>query len=229
MGAFDRKIRLSYPWRFVAVGFIVIFLMFGTRFSFGLYIKALADNFGASRASISFSQSLYMITYAVVALMAGSIADRIGPKRVLIVGAFFLAGGILLGGSINSVWQYYFSYGVIAAIGSGALYVPVVGAVSKLFTRRRNLALALAASGAGIGQYVIPPLMETIIESHGWQASFYVLGLLILAGGVGVPWALLRGGAVREEMGSGPAESAESRRAGLKGDSGHYSLRQALS
>ncbi len=196
--------------------------------SFGLYIKPLADDFGASRAAVSFSQSLYMITYAVIAVFAGALADRIGPRRVMVAGAFFLSGGILLAGCITSVWQYYLTYGILAAIGSGGLYVPIVGAVSKLFTRRRNLALAVAASGSGVGQYLIPPIIETVIERQGWQASFLGLGTLILTVGVGLPWILLRGRAVSpdREAGTGGDPACEVLPAQDPGR--HYTLPEAL-
>ena len=223
---------ISYPWRVVTAGFFLLLLMFGTRISFGLYIKPLADSFGATRASVSFSQSLYMITYAVMALAAGSLADRIGPKRVMMGGAFFLSAGMLLTGCITSVWQYYLTYGVLAAIGSGGLYVPVVGAVSRLFTRKRNLALAVAASGSGVGQYLIPPLMETIIERQGWQASFFILGSVILAVGVGLPWMLLRGRPAPEHAGKGPdglSQTSGMENSGESESVRQYTLRQAVS
>jgi MFS family permease len=208
-------------------------LMFGTRISFGLYIKPLADSFGATRASISFAQSLYMISYAVIAVFAGSLTDRIGPRQVMMAGAFFLGAGILLAGCITAVWHYYLTYGILAAIGSGGLYVPVVGAVSKLFTRRRNLALAVAASGSGVGQYLIPPVIEKMLEREGWQTSFFLLGSLILIVGIGLPWILLRGRALPENTGDGEAEH-RSLDSGLRNTdrerkAREYTLRQALS
>jgi len=183
----------------VAVGCTLLLLMFGTRLSFGLYIKPIAESFGASRASVSGSQSLYMIVYAVFALIAGGLADKHGPKKVMAAGALFMGIGMLLASRITSLWQYYLSYGVLVAIGSGALYVPVTGAVSKFFTRRRNFALGITTAGAGLGQFLIPPFMEKVVEASGWQRAFLYTALLLLVLGVALPLLCLKGRGLPED------------------------------
>ena len=187
------RFRIYYGWRVVATGFILFLLMYGGRFSFGLYIKPIAETFGTDRASVSGSQSLYMAVYAIFSLVTGSLADRYGPKKVL-VGGFILIGiGMLLTSRITSVWQYYLTYGILVAVGSGAIYVPAMGAVSKFFTRQRNFALGITAAGAGLGQFLFPPFVQKIFEVAGWQMAFFYTALLMLILGVSVPWLLLRG------------------------------------
>lgn len=200
-GVVSSKTRPYYGWLIVGVGFILLMLMFGTRLSFGLYIKPLADNFGATRALISFSQSLYMVTYAIFALIAGSLADTYGPKRVMVAGSIFMGVGMLLASQITALWQYYFTYGVLVAIGSGAMYVPISGAVAKFFTRQRNFALGITASGAGLGQFLIPPFMQKIVEFQGWQTAFLYTALLLLVFGVSLPWLVIRGRGLPQDAG----------------------------
>lgn len=222
----------------VAVGFMLLLLMFGTRISFGVYIKPMAESFGTTRASISGSQSLYMIVYAVFALIAGSLSDRYGPRKILVVGAMFMGVGMLLASRVTSITQYYLSYGVLVAIGSGAIYVPVTGAVSKFFTRRRNLAIGITAAGGGLGQYLIPPFMEKVVETQGWQTAFFYTSLLLLVIGVSLPLLLLQGrglpddyvvegqGDPTERVQGGPSQASEAfQEQELQK---HYTLRQAM-
>lgn len=225
-------------WSVVAVGFMLLLLMFGTRISFGVYIKPMAESFSATRASISGSQSLYMIVYAVFALIAGSLSDRYGPRKILVVGAMFMGVGMLLASRATSIPQYYLSYGVLVAIGSGATYVPVTGAVSKFFTRRRNLAIGITASGGGLGQYLIPPFMEKVVATQGWQTAFFYTALLLLVIGVSLPLLLLQGRGLpdayeEEEQGK---LTEEAQRASSQASEAfweqepqkHYTLRQAM-
>jgi MFS family permease len=191
--------KIYHGWLVVAVGFILLLLMFGTRLSFGLYIKPMAESFGASRACISGSQSLYMIMYAVFALIAGSLSDKYGPKRVLVAGSIFMGVGMLLASQITSVWQYYLSYGVLVGIGSGSVYVPVIGAVSKFFTRHRNFAIGITTSGSGFGIYLIPPFMEKVVEAQGWHTAFFYTALLLLGIGVSLPLVFLQGRGLPED------------------------------
>jgi len=221
----------------VAVGFILLLLMFGTRLSFGLYIKPIAESFGTSRAFISGSQSLYMVVYAVFALIAGNLTDKYGPKIVLAAGAMIMGVGMLLASQITSVWQYYLSYGVLVAIGSGAMYVPVSGAVSKFFTRKRNFALGIATSGSGFGQFLIPPFMEKVVQAEGWQTAFLYTALLLLVVGVSLPFLLIKGRGLPEQtvvlyeppqdgqkvVSSSPEHSEENQQ------EKHYTLIQAMS
>jgi MFS family permease len=233
LGTSFSRLKIYYGWQVVAVGFVLLLLMFGTRLSFGLYLKPLAENFGATRASISGSQSVYMVIYAIIALIAGSLADNYGPKRIIMGGAIFMGVGILLTSCINAVWQYYLTYGVLVAIGSGALYVPVVGAVSKFFTKQRNLAIGLTASGGGVGQYLFPLFVQKIMDLDGWQASFLYTSVLMLIFGVSLPWIFLRGRGLPEDAGCGEQkESGERDQGHAPGDSvgpKQYTLRQAMS
>ena len=206
---FLSRFNIYYGWRVVAVGFVLLLLMFGLRFSFGLYIKPMAESFSASRASISGSQSLYMVFYSLFALIAGRFADKYGPKRVLIGGSLFMGVGMLLASVITSLWQYYLAYGVLVAIGSGATYVPVAGAVSKFFAEKRNFALGITISGSGLGQYFIIPFMQQVVESKGWQTAFFYTALLMLIFGIGVPLILLKGRGLPEDVGINVQSGAE--------------------
>jgi MFS family permease len=235
---FIAKHRIYYGWRVVAVGFFLLLLMFGARLSFGLYIKPLAEKFEATRAFISGSQSLYMMVYAIFALITGSLADRYGPKKVVIAGSFLMGVGMLLTSQITSAWQYYLTYGLLVGIGSGAIYVPAIGAVSKFFTRKRNFALAITASGAGLGQYLFPPFIQIIFDLQGWQMGFFYTALFMLVFGISLPWILLKGRGLPEDAGTagigayepmGGAKSPLSSEGSTKQSAQkHYSLREAM-
>ena len=232
------RFNIYHGWIVVAVGFTMLLLMFGTRLSFGLYIKPIAENFKATRASISGSQSLYMIVYAFFALIAGNLSDKYGSRKILIGGAIFMGIGMLLASRMTSVWQYYLSYGVLAAIGSGAMYVPVTGAVSKFFTSKRNFAIGITTAGGGLGAYLIPPFMEKVIESQGWQTAFIYTALLLLIVGISLPLILLKGKELPEKSvtetreditGNEKAESTQLPNArGEREPQEHYTLIQAL-
>jgi MFS family permease len=229
---------IYYGWRVVAMGFILFVLMYGTRFSFGLYIKPLAEAFEANRASISGPQSLFMAVYAVFSLLAGTLVDRYGPKRMVVAGALLIGAGMLLSSRITSVWQYFITYGVLVGIGCGATYVPAMGAVSKFFNRRRNFALGITAAGGGIGHFLFPPFVQKMLDLKGWETAFFSTGLIILVLGLSLPWVLLRGKGLPEDAGIQvlEEESAKEEEKSLHSPGGsaeepfrrHYTLRQAM-
>jgi MFS family permease len=137
--------------------------------------------------------------------------------------------GMILASRINSVWEFYLCYGILAAIGSSGLYVPVMGAVSKFFSRQRNMALAITGAGSGVGQFLIPPLMQGIIERRGWPASFMIIGIIILLLGVGLPLIFLAGRALPDEVKRyGTKDKGETDRFDPPESIRQYSLRQAM-
>src|SRR5690242_9978630 len=72
-----------YGWIVVAGGFLVLFIAYGTQYAFGVFFGALIDEFGWSRASLSGVFSLYTVVYSALALAAGRLTDRWGPRSVI--------------------------------------------------------------------------------------------------------------------------------------------------
>jgi hypothetical protein len=56
--------RLFYGWIVVATAFLVLFMAYGTQYAFGVFLAALGEEFGWSRASLSGVFSLYAFVYS---------------------------------------------------------------------------------------------------------------------------------------------------------------------
>jgi MFS family permease len=82
--------RLFYGWIVMATAFLVLFMAYGTQYAFGVFLAALGEEFGWSRASLSGVFSLYAFVYSVFALGAGRLIDRWGPRAVISVGGALL-------------------------------------------------------------------------------------------------------------------------------------------
>ena len=81
---------------------------------------------------------------------------------------------------IDSLWQFYICYGILAAVGMGGTSVPLFAAlISKWFTKWRGLIISLALSGNCLGQFVLIPLLSLYTLHYGWRASYLFIGLII--------------------------------------------------
>src|SRR5262249_57141190 len=91
--------------------------------------------------------------------------------------------GLLLSGFGNSLWQLYFSFGLITAVGQGALgFVGHNALISFWFVRRRATAIGIASMGQGMGALIMIPLTELLISRIGWRLTFMTTaGLILLA------------------------------------------------
>jgi MFS family permease len=166
-------------WVIVTGAFLVLFVAYGTQFSFGVFFAALIEEFGWSRARLSGAFSLYTATYSLCAFLAGRLTDRWGPRAVISLGGAFLGAGLAAMSGIWALWQPYVLYGVVAAFGMSTAYVPCSATVVKWFVRRRGLAVGLASSGGSLGAFVLPPLAQLLVAQVGWRWAYVVFGATI--------------------------------------------------
>jgi len=169
-------------WFVVAGAFLVMFMGFGAAYSFGPFFQSLRDEFGATRREIALIFSLTGFLYFLLGVVSGPLADRIGPRRVILAGGVLLGVGMLLAALTQELWQVYLTYSLCVGTGVGLTYVPAVGAVQRWFVRRRGFASGLAVAGIGLGTLLAPPAALALIETLGWRGAYAVLGVIALVG-----------------------------------------------
>jgi len=172
--------RLFYGWIVVATAFLVLFMAYGTQYAFGVFLAALGEEFGWSRASLSGVFSLYAFVYSVFALGAGRLTDRWGPRAVISTGGALLGIGLILMSRVTALWQPYLLYGTVAALGMSTAYVPCNATVAKWFTRRRGIAIGLASAGGSLGTFALPPIAHLLVSHLGWRGAYVVFGAAVL-------------------------------------------------
>jgi len=171
-----------YGWIIVAVSFVTLGLAFGVWYSFSVFFIAIIKDFGWNRAATSSIFSLFIICHYLSAAIVGILVDHFGPRWLIPAGALWLSGFLWLVSTSTTLTQFYLFYGLGTAIGISFIgFVPHAAMLPRWFVQRRGLAVGIAMSGIGIGMLIIPPLMEHIIQLHGWRSAYHILALLVLA------------------------------------------------
>ena len=183
-----------YGWYILASAFAILFFNSGARYSFGVMFKPMIAEFGWSRGSISLAFFVNMILYALSIAVVGRFYDRYGPKWVIVISTVFLSAGYMLISVIESLWQFFVAYGIIAAIGLGGPSVTLMAAVmSKWFEKWRGAAISLALSGNSLGQFALIPLFTRFVSHYGWRASYLCIGLIMLLVNIILAFLVLKG------------------------------------
>ncbi len=179
------RVPVFYGWIIVAVGALAGAATMGVVQIFSIFLPSLEQDLGAGRATLSLAFSLHMLTLGATSILTGALADRYGTRRLVAGGGILFGVGLLLSARSRSAWHLAVAFGVVAALGMGALTGPLQYLTARWFDRRKGLALGLLLAGAGLGTMVISPLAEALIRWQGWRMAFVVLGLaaavLILA------------------------------------------------
>lgn len=167
-------------WRMVAVAFFVDFIAVGFFFySYGVFFKAIATEFGDSRLGVSIGTTVTMGVGAVLAPFIGQALDRYPLKNIIAIGAISMGSGFFLLGFVESPLQFYMVLGIFIGFGSGAMgQLATSKLVSNWFVMKRGTALGIAATGISVSGVVMPAISALIIAEFGWRNGFITYGLI---------------------------------------------------
>lgn len=181
--------RLFYGWVVVASCLLVSVVLFGIRYSYGVFFKPLEAEFGWTRAMTSGVFAIYMILASLFAIIGGWALDRYGPKVVIIIMGIVTGISLFLTSRVDYVWQLYLTYSFLLAGGTGATYAVVMSTGSRWFQRQRATVLAIIGAGIGLGTLIMVPIAAQFISAYDWRTSFLALAIIVWV--LVVPAALL--------------------------------------
>src|SRR5215472_17315896 len=173
--------KFFYGYIILALCFINMVVMRGVNGSFSVYYLALLENFGWSHSDGASIAWVNFLIYALTAPFVGFAFDRFGPRVLMPLGGALVGVGMLLSGFGNSLEHFYFSFGLITALGQGALgFVGNNALISFWFVRRRATAIGIASMGQGVGALIMVPATQMLIDSVGWRWAYIVTGSVML-------------------------------------------------
>lgn len=173
--------KFFYGYVILALCFANMVVMRGVNGAFGVYYLALLDEFSWTRSDGATVASANFFVYAIASPLVGLAFDRFGPRLLMPLGAFLVGAGLVASSFATSLMGLYVSYGVITALGQGALsFVGHNALISYWFVRRRATAIGIASMGQGVGALVMVPLTQMIIDYTGWRWTYIVTGGILL-------------------------------------------------
>ena len=173
---------LYYGWKIVGVAFLVDFIAVGFFFySYGVFFKALAEEFGGSRLDVSIGITLVNAVAAIIAPYIGRALDRFPIKNVILIGSLSMAVGFFLLSFIQSQWQLYALLATFIACGSAAMGgLATAKLVTNWFIAKRGTALGIATMGISLSGVAMPLVSAQLIELFGWRVGFMVFSAVTI-------------------------------------------------
>lgn len=162
---------------------LILLITMGARQSLGLFIAPWHSAIGLGIDSISFALAIGQFVWGAAQPVFGALADRSGPRPVLLFGAVLLACGALLTTVAHNEWMLLLGVGVLLSAGAGAgSFSILIGATAqRLPPERRAFASGFINAGGSLGQFVFAPLSQFLISSFGWVSAMYALAVAALA------------------------------------------------
>jgi MFS family permease len=174
--------RIHPAWVVLMAVTVCMMASSGLRSVFGVYIKPLEAEFGWTRGALSGVAAISLLLLGAAGPFAGRLADRWGPRRVILLSLILLGVGSIGAAAVHALWQLYVTTGLLMGIGAGGLGLATGSVIAtRWFEARRGLAIGIAAGGMSAGQLVIIPLAAALMLWFGWRVSVFWLGVGVLA------------------------------------------------
>jgi MFS family permease len=185
----------------------ILMVTMGARQSFGLFVSPLDHSTGLGITTISLALAVGQLMWGAIQPVAGAMADRYGPGKVLIAGLMVLSIGTVMTPFMTSAVGLVSSLGILCALGAGAASFSVlIGAAAQhLPTAERGKAAGMINAGGSFGQFVIAPLSQALIQMLGWMGAMWSLAMITLAA---APLVRVMSAQAPPLRGAAPARSA---------------------
>ncbi len=172
--------RERQGWIIVGAIFVTMFFIWGGINCGAVFFVPVLKTFGWTRAKLSVAVSIGWITGGAAGPLIGMIADRVNPKKMMIVGAT-ITGLLWLGLSRATTFSEFLAINGLFGICVGAsTSIPITLIIAGWFQARRGLAMGIAFSGATLGGAAMTMVASYAIQARGWRFGYLVLALPIL-------------------------------------------------
>jgi len=182
------KLRAMSPmsfglWLILVCGCLIGLISFGVRSSFGLFVDPISGplGFGFGRESFAVAMALQNLFWGLGQPVAGALADRFGPWKILAGGGVLFASGMALMTVSSTPGSFSLTAGILIGLGmSGAGHNTVLAAFGQIMpVDRRPWAMGLATAMASLGQFMVVPLGQAFIEAYGWMMAALILAIAL--------------------------------------------------
>jgi MFS family permease len=172
--------RFFYGYTIAILAFIIILVVYGLRFSYGVFFKPMSSELGWSNATTSLVYSISMLMEGLLNIFLGGVVDKYGPRLVVTLSGVLVALGYCLIPLVHSTWQFFVLYSGLIGIGMGGLFAPLVSIVTRWFSARRTLITGIVISSVGLGTLIVSPVANALIAQVDWRTTFLIFGIVIL-------------------------------------------------
>src|SRR5437763_16538415 len=131
---------VSARWIQLLLGFIVMMTISSPQYVWTLFVPSFQKTTGGILSEVQWTITALIVLQTWLSPLQGYLVDRLGPKLLIGLGAVLSGLGWIASASITSLWGLYATYGLLCGVGTGIVYIGIVGLMVRWFPDRRGLA-----------------------------------------------------------------------------------------
>jgi oxalate/formate antiporter len=190
-------------WKQLLLGFIVMMTISSPQYVWTLFVPSFQKTTGAILSEVQWTITFLIVLQTWLSPLQGFLVEKLGPKVLISVGAVMSGAGWIASSYITSLWGLYATYGLLCGIGTGIVYIGIIGLMVKWFPHRRGFATGVVAAGYGFGAILTTFPIADMLQASGYQHTLVVFGAIFAA--VGLIAALMLRAPADGEVAAAPA------------------------
>jgi OFA family oxalate/formate antiporter-like MFS transporter len=168
----------STRWFQLVLGLVCMMAVSSPQYVWTLFTKPIMANLGVTLPEVQVTFSILIVLQTFFSPFQGYLVDKFGPRLLLSVGAILTGLSWILAANVSSLGGLYLTYGALGGVGTGIIYVGVVGLMVKWFPDRRGFAVGVVAAGYGMGAIMTTFPISTSLAGNGLPATLTVFGAI---------------------------------------------------
>lgn len=169
-------------WQVLICGALIVSLAMGIRHGFGLWMQPMTQTMGWGREDFAMAIAVQNISWGLIGVFSGMLADRFGAFRVILAGALAYALGLLgMAYAASPQWLIVTAGVMVGAAQAGTTFAVVFGVIGRnIPPERRSWAMGVVSAAGSFGQFLMVPTESMLIGQWGWQQALVMLSIGIL-------------------------------------------------
>jgi oxalate/formate antiporter len=196
-------------WLQLVLGFIAMMAISSPQYAWPLLQAPLQKAIGAELATVQWTFSILIILQTGLSPVQGFLIERFGIRALVVTGCALSGLSWIAATVAHDPLTLYLTYGGLAGIGTGIVYVGVVGSMARWFPDLRGFACGIVSAGYGLGAITTTFPISDMLKTQGYQQTLIILGAILGVIGIAASLGLREPGATtaraEDEAGVGPS------------------------
>jgi MFS transporter, OFA family, oxalate/formate antiporter len=172
---------LDNRWVQLTLGVVCMMAISSPQYVWALLTKPMLAAFGVKLAQLQVTFSILIVFQTFLAPVQGYLIDRFGPRLLLSIGGALTGLSWIFASQASDLSHLYLTYGLLGGIGTGIVYVGIIGHMVQWFPDKRGFATGMVAAGYGMGAVLTTFPISNSIAAEGYQQTLLHFGVLICA------------------------------------------------
>jgi oxalate/formate antiporter len=171
--------KTSTRWIQLVLGLIAMMSISSPQYVWTLFTKSFQDGLHTTLPAIQITFSILIVLQTWLSPLQGYLVDKFGARALIAIGCLMSGLGWISSAYVTSLTGLYLTYGLFCGIGTGIVYIGIIGLMVRWFPDRRGFATGMVAAGYGFGAIATTFPIDTMMKSAGYQHTLVVFGIIL--------------------------------------------------